>query len=249
MRAQARKITIAISVITILLLGLAASAAMDDNTVVNLGFDENSQFFLWNVTSLDYEPWLDAVAADDELGDADFETLLAMCGITAEGDDPATLDFTFDGATLSVFDSEGAPVDTGICGAFVGATVIGPAGQVNHGMFMKVFNSLYEGTHRGCVARVIAQSGLGKDDQQVRPEDVDDTAEAEGPQDGTVTGTATFETETTRCRVDKGNKEDKVDKEDKGGGPPEHVLEKFGGDHPKDRESKGKPAGTPGGRP
>ena len=240
MRAQDRKITIAVAAVAIFLLGLAASAAMDDDTVVNLGYDEDSHFFIWNVTSLDYEPWLDAVEADDELGEADLETLLAMCGIEVEGAELTTLDYTFDGAVLSVVDSEGEPVDTGTCGPFTGALVTGPAGQVNHGMFMKAFNSLYEGTHRGCVARVIAQSGLGKDEQQVRPGDIDDTPEGDGPEDATVEGTAAFETETTRCGVAK---------EDKVGGPPAHVLEKFGGEHPKDRETKGKPEGTPGGRP
>lgn len=59
-----------------------------------------------------------------------------------------------------------------------GGEVAGPNGQVNHGMFMKLFNSLFEGTGRGCVVRHLAQSDLGKGDQQV--EGNDDGGEIEG---------------------------------------------------------------------
>jgi hypothetical protein len=52
-----------------------------------------------------------------------------------------------------------------------GGEVSGPNGQVNHGMFLKLFNSLYEGMRRGCVVRHLAQSDLGKGDQQVKPGD------------------------------------------------------------------------------
>ena len=253
MRAPRKRTTIAIAVIATFVLGLAASAAMDDDTVVNLGYDENSHFFFWNVTSLDYEPWLDALEGDDT-AEADLETLLAMCGISPlDGIDPTTLGYVFDGETVSLFeadeagefDPDGEPVETGMCGEFTGAFVTGPAGQVNHGMFMKTFNALFEGEHRGCVARVIAQSSLGKGDQQVRPGDVDDESQVEPSEDGTYQGTAVITTDTTNCKVDK-----KSDQEAEGrGGPPEHVLQKFDGDHPKNRESKGKPAGTPGGKP
>jgi hypothetical protein len=61
--------------------------------------------------------------------------------------------------------------------------VAGPNGQVNHGMFIKLFNSLYDGNARGCVIRHLAQSDLGQGDQQVKvgdevdeTEDTDDTA-------------------------------------------------------------------------
>ena len=63
-----------------------------------------------------------------------------------------------------------------------GGEVAGPNGQVNHGMFIKLFNSLYDGNARGCVIRHLAQSDLGKGDQQVKvgdeveSEETDDTA-------------------------------------------------------------------------
>jgi hypothetical protein len=56
-----------------------------------------------------------------------------------------------------------------------GLEVSGPNGQVNHGMFMKLFNSLWQGLGRGCVVRHLAQSDLGKGDQQVKPGDTTDT--------------------------------------------------------------------------
>jgi hypothetical protein len=56
-----------------------------------------------------------------------------------------------------------------------GLEVSGPNGQVNHGMFVKLFNSLWQGPGRGCVVRHLAQSELGKGDQQVKPGDTSDT--------------------------------------------------------------------------
>ncbi len=54
------------------------------------------------------------------------------------------------------------------------AEVAGPNGQINHGMFMKLFNSLYDGQGgRGCLNRYLAQSSLGKDDQKIRVSEVD----------------------------------------------------------------------------
>jgi hypothetical protein len=42
-------------------------------------------------------------------------------------------------------------------------------------MFVKLFNSLWQGPGRGCVVRHLAQSELGKGDQQVKPGDTSDT--------------------------------------------------------------------------
>ena len=53
----------------------------------------------------------------------------------------------------------------------------GPNGQINHGQFMKLFNSLYEGKHRGCLVRLLAQSDLGKGDQQVKVSDIEEIGE------------------------------------------------------------------------
>lgn len=68
-----------------------------------------------------------------------------------------------------------------------GVAVPGPNGQVNHGMFMKAINSVYEGTGRGCINRHIARSDLGKGDQQINVPDVDpDSPEITEGDQGTV---------------------------------------------------------------
>lgn len=78
--------------------------------------------------------------------------------------------------------------------AVSGDFVAGPEGQINHGMFLRLFNLMYDGPGRGCLIRHIAQSDLGKGDQQVN-EDVDTTDVAEDPEDGTIE----FETVMTKC--------------------------------------------------
>ena len=105
----------------------------------------------------------------------------------------------------------------GECG-LSGGDVTGPAGQVNHGMFMKLFNRLYEGSSRGCVARSIAQSDLGKGDQQVGPEDDPGYA----PIAGGETGEIDFESIEADCEHGK-KKSDVTETEAQGNGRPDHA--------------------------
>lgn len=79
-----------------------------------------------------------------------------------------------DGPVTVEIGEEGAAVAEGLedC-ELTGAEVAGPNGQVNHGMFMRLFKSLYDGTGRGCVNRYLAQSGFGKGEQKVKVGDVD----------------------------------------------------------------------------
>ena len=63
-------------------------------------------------------------------------------------------------------------VENGDGCALSGAEVAGPQGQINHGMFMKLFNSLYEGHGRGCLNRYLSQSGFGHDTQMIGVSDV-----------------------------------------------------------------------------
>jgi hypothetical protein len=92
-------------------------------------------------------------------------------------DEPCTLP-TGDGAEPEVEPDPDADPECEL----TGGEVAGPNGQVNHGMFIKLFNSLYDGNARGCVIRHLAQSDLGKGDQQVKvgdeveSEETDDTA-------------------------------------------------------------------------
>ncbi len=76
--------------------------------------------------------------------------------------------------TYEVTDGVLTVVETGGDCVLTAAEVAGPNGQINHGMFMKLFNSLYDGQGgRGCLNRYLAQSSLGKDDQQIKVGDVD----------------------------------------------------------------------------
>ena len=91
-------------------------------------------------------------------------------------------------------DSDGAPT---------AAEVAGPNGQINHGMFVKLFNSLYEGAGRGCLNRYLAQSELGRGDQQIKVGDVDPDRE---PVTDGDTGEIDFSTFAADC--ERGNDAD-----------------------------------------
>lgn len=258
-----KRLVVGLTVIAALALSgialAAEGAAEGDDTVLNFGYDEDTRFFILNVTSLEYSPdeeQLDEILEGQEQEQLD--ALLAACGL--EGDDPdnpAVYTYTYDpstGVITVVSEGESEGEETGgeeiVCGDFIGGDVTGPAGQVNHGMFMKFFNANFEGEGRGCIVSKIARSGLGKGDQQVKPDnatesDGDDPTEPTEETSEPVEGSISFTTVTTDCQHGKGGAEDESEElEDKG--PPQHVLDKFGGQHP--RDAKGKPA-DPSGRP
>lgn len=249
-----KRLVVGLTVVAALAISGIALAAEGDDTVLNFGYDEDSRFFILNVSSLDYSP--DGEQLDDILEgqeEAQLDALLAACGL--EGDDPdnpEVYEYTYDPATgVITVSSEGGESDGEeiVCGDFIGGDVTGPAGQVNHGMFMKFFNATFEGEGRGCIVSKIARSGLGKGDQQVK---ADDAAESDGeatePTEGeseVAEGSISFTTVTTDCQHGNGGAEEESGElDDKG--PPQHVLDKFGGQHP--RDAKGKPA-APSGRP
>lgn len=250
------------TVLVLTILGLFAMsgialAASSDDTVFNYGYDEGSQFFMWNVTSLEYDPDFealeDALEAGEDTTSEDFEALLEACGLGAvEGEDPIEYGYTFDGESIQVYELDGAgsfdpeaddpieSVQSGDCGEFTGGFVTGPEGQVNHGMFLKLFNELYDGENRGCLVSQIARSDLGKGDQQVQAGEGDTAETAETVEDGRIT----FTTVGADCvRGPQQGGEVGGDDDSDRRGPPQFVLDRFGGDKP----GKGKPEGTPGG--
>jgi hypothetical protein len=170
----------------------------DGDTVLNFGYDEESQLFVWNTSSTEGDH--DCSLEKDEENPAygtrygvDGEDI-TVDGLTIEGDDVAFP--ARDGESEDVAYAEAVE-------CALGATeVAGPNGQINHGMFMKAFNSLYEGTGRGCINRHLAQSDLGKGDQQVRVSDVDPefVSVADGDE-----GEVTFSTILAECERDNGN--------------------------------------------
>jgi hypothetical protein len=190
-----RKGVVLLALIGLLALsGLAFAQPVEteerEDTVFNYGYDDDFHVLLWNTS------------ADDGLYDCTLQNgeLTATYG---EGTDSVIpVDDLTDGTDVVSFEDRaqedlaegltaaGEPVDysgaDGECG-LSGAEVSGPQGQINHGMFMKLFNSLYEGKGRGCLNRYLAQSDLGKGDQQIKVSDVDEAFEsAVAGDEGTV---------------------------------------------------------------
>ncbi len=230
----------AVAILTAMgLLAISGIAmAADDDTVFNFGYDESNQFFYWNVTSLEHGSGYETL-----------EDALEACGLeAAEGEDSVEYGYTFDGETLTVFslteegelDEPLESVDVGECEGFVGGFVTGPQGQVNKGMFLKLFNLIYDGPGRGCLVRHLAQSSLGMGDQMVQA-DPDFEAAEEGEEALTIEdGRVTFTTATTGCLNGPGNGNGNDDNDSGQGGPPQFVLDRFGGEHP----GKGKGPGN-----
>jgi hypothetical protein len=172
------KATILATVIGLLAIsGLAIATEHDgeepEDSVFNYGYDEENQILVWGVSSLETEE-------DCPLGEA----VEIPYGATEDGVIQVPLE-GFEDCELS------------------GVDVTGPNGQVNHGQFMKSINSVFEGTHRGCINRFLAGSHLGKGDEQIQVPDVDpdSTDVTEGDQ-----GTVDFTTVLADCeRGNKGN--------------------------------------------
>lgn len=169
------------------------------DTLFNFGYDLINRLFLWNLSALDgiYDCTLENGPLTATYGEASEAGLVPVDNL--EGD-AGVVQFPNRPANQVADDLEPAdsPVSytgaDGECG-LSGGEVSGPNGQVNHGMFMKLFNSLYDGGGRGCVARHLAQSDLGKGDQQVQ---ANDTADFESVEAGD-TGTVDFTTAEADC--------------------------------------------------
>ncbi len=154
-----------------------------EETVFNFGYDKEFHLFSWNTTStgdphdcsLQGDP-VNAtyVVGGDEVVVSGDEVVVDKLtrGKEGSGDEEPV---TFPERDPDAIDPPLGPLPYtpgGECG-LRSAEVAGPNGQINHGMFMKLWNSLYEGTGRGCINRYLAQSDLGKDDQQLKTSEVD----------------------------------------------------------------------------
>lgn len=168
----------------------------ETDTVFSMGYDAENQVFVWGTFSTD-----GTLDCRVESGQYD-ATYLVLDGdvfvdeLYAAGSE--------DQVAFPVRDDEEAdPVEyssEGEC-ALAGGVVAGPEGQVNHGMFLRLFNSLYDGQARGCIVRHVAQSDLGKGLQQIKTEDVDPDAPA---LDSGATGTLDLTSIITKCESGKG---------------------------------------------
>jgi hypothetical protein len=215
--------------------GIASAAEGDpaeeppEETLLNFGYDEDNHIFLVNTS------------ATDSTYDCTLEngTLTAQYGATDDGsirvdmlldEDQEAIQFANRPEVGSDITSVSDPAlyaadgDCGISGGVVG----GPNGQINHGQFMRLFHQLVDGRGMGCLNRVIAQSDLGKGDQQLQTSDVDVDATFAPATTGQVDFT-TVAADCNRDKKDKGEnhpassnaqgKKDKGDKSDRPDSP------------------------------
>lgn len=183
------------------------------DTVFNFGYDEEFHLLVWNTSATDgqYDCTLENGPVNPKYLTED--GLILVDGLTSEVEGEA-MDVIF----LDREDEAAEPLPYSADGdcALNAADVAGPNGQINHGMFMKLFNSLREGQRRGCLNRYLAQSHLGKGDQQIKVSDVDPDFVSVMDAD---TGEIVFSTFAADCERGKsGNGNGKSKKNDNGNG-------------------------------
>lgn len=199
-------LTSVIAATTLVVAGVAsAGASSDDDTLLTFGYDEVNHILIANVSGTDtpydcslaatyktqYGEAVDAAVPIDMLLDEDLNPVeFGNRPVDLVGDDyePADEPIAYSGAD-------------GECG-LNGVIVAGPNGQINHGQMMKAFHSLIDMKGHGCLNRIIAQSDLGKGDQQLKTSDVDPFFEI------SEEGEVEFTSETADCVHGKDKGED-----------------------------------------
>ena len=152
-------------IVLVALIGLLATSGLayaaptegdpPEDTSFSYAYDADRHILLWSISSID--------------GDG---SSLEGAGVCNLDDEALSVTYAAVDGLITVEDGLITVENDGEC-ALSGAEVAGPSGQINHGMFMKVFNSLFdEGYGRGCLNRSFAQSVLGKDTQMISVSDV-----------------------------------------------------------------------------
>jgi hypothetical protein len=142
----------------------------DGDTLFNFGYDPQARLFLFNTQATDSSPY-DCTLQNGSLT-VTYGTLDGGDVIPVEGLSDSDGNVTFgrtefeltrdvQEATQDSIDYAGADATCGISGY-----AIGDKDHINHGQFMKLFNNLIDMRGRGCLNRWLAQSNLGKDDQE-----------------------------------------------------------------------------------
>jgi hypothetical protein len=176
--------------------GMAAASEHDlepddrEDTVFNFGYDEVNKVFVWGTSPSDdtFDCTLENGPIDVTYGSSE-DGVIQVPLLEREG---GVVSFPTlpDVEPADSVDYSGSDGECGVSGV----SVPGPNGQVNHGMFMKAINSVYEGKGRGCINRFIAGSHLGKGDQQIQvPE-----ADADSPE--LIDGAIDFNTVLADCQ-------------------------------------------------
>jgi hypothetical protein len=238
MRSRIIVVVAAFSVLFTAGIASAGSGETDPrvDTRFTYGYDAEAQLFFTSIQDTDTEA-TDTSTLDCTLkgelsatyGSADEEDgTIPVTGLMA-GTDAVTFASTDPGDETEAAEDrlpyKGAEAECGIFGVAVGSQ-----GHINHGQFMKLFKELFDVQGRGCLNRWLAQTDLGKDDQQVKTQDFA-TPEI-GIEGGE--GTIEFTTVEANCNRDKKEKpedhpgrghkktDDATDAdEDQGGGRPD----------------------------
>jgi hypothetical protein len=227
------KMLTGIAATAVLLLALPALAVPPPNTALTHGYDDENTTLVFGVSDYDDENPADGCAGvegeyDYELGE---DGEITSYESTDEGDD------TTDTTVGSEESAEGGDAEEGIECTLNPVDVTGPNGQVNHGTVVSSFVHAIKELDiqgRGCLVRVIAQSGYGKGDQQIKVSDVEAPDSGEGDGEAVTSGTVVLETALTTC-AEKGHKADKSGQDDDSKGKPERVGKS---------DDKGKPEGV-----
>jgi hypothetical protein len=231
------RIIIVVAAVSVLFTAGIASAGSEEtdprvDTRFTYGYDAEAQLFFTSIQATDsatYDCTLNGTLS--AVYDAAEEGTVPVAELT-DGTDPITFASTETNPTETDPAAEGEitgdPIpyaSEGECG--ISGVAVGSQGHINHGQFMKLFKGLFAGPGRGCLNRWLAQSDLGKDDQQVKTQDFED------PEIGTE-GSIDFTTVEANCNRDKKEKPEdhpgrghkKTDQtadadEDQGGGRPD----------------------------
>ncbi len=172
-----------IAALSLLFSAGIASANTEDSeregdTRFNFGYDAQARLFLFNIQATDSSPYdctlengtlIATYGKPDTDGEVPVEELKDGNGAVSFGASGFELAEDVQEATQESIDYPG-PEDECRISAFA----VGEQGQINHGQFMKLFNNLIDLRGRGCLNRWLAQSGLGKGDQQVKTQDFGD---------------------------------------------------------------------------
>jgi hypothetical protein len=154
-----------IGLISLLVAGLfvtsgIAAATEHEDTTFNYGYDSDNRLLLINTIA-----WGEDVEATD-----------APCQLDTDLTDDTGTDYPVTYTPGDPIEVDPLELDGESC-ELQAAEVSGPNGQINHGMIMKAFKTLYDGARRGCVNRYLAQSDFGKGEQQIQAGEEDSTFE------------------------------------------------------------------------
>jgi len=211
--------------------GIASAVEADpaeepsEDTLFNFGYDEANHILLVGTSATDST--YDCTLENEKVTltaqyDATEDGGILVDMLLAEDQEVLFANRTEVGSDITSVTDPAPYAADGDCGVSAGV-VGGPNGQINHGQFMKLIHQLVDGRGMGCLNRVIAQSDLGKGDQQLLTSDVGAIL---APATG---GQVDFTTVAADCNRDKkdkgenhqasGNGQEKKDKGDKSSRP------------------------------